>query len=191
MRKTDPQNKQLSESDTQLLAHALSKVIPLKGHERIAHAPAKKPLPIIRRERATQALSSPAVALSDGAPDSFADALEAYRTPSASGDMMRRLKRQAAQIRECLDLHGLTRDQARVAVFHFVRTAQQQGIRQVRIIHGQGYGSANGASILRQQTRHWLTQMPEVLGFVTPPPNHGGRGAVLVQLRSAQGLNQG
>jgi DNA-nicking Smr family endonuclease len=190
MRKTDPETVQLSEIDAQLLTHALSKVIPLKGHERVAHTAPKKHVPAIRRQRAVAPTEQLRVALSDGDPHTHEQALEAYRAPGVSADMMRRLKRQAIHVRESLDLHGLTREEARVAVSHFIRNAGTRGVRQVRIIHGQGYGSANGASVLRQQTRHWLTQLPEVLGFVTPPPNQGGRGAVLVQLRAPQRIDQ-
>lgn len=179
----------LSDAEAKLLAQAYRQVIPLKGHTRVTHQTASSPTRVsqqvlARRLRATTGPSANAK-LSDGDPYSLEEAPEAFKVSGVSGEALRRLRREASKIRESLDLHGLSRDQARVAMHHFVQTAARRGITRVRIVHGQGYGSEGGTSVLRYLARHWLTQMPEVLGFVTPPPADGGKGAVLALLRSS------
>ena len=184
----------LSEVEAKLLDQAYRQVIPLKGHARVTHQPqglSKRPSQqvLLRRARATDEPTIGAK-LSDGDPYTLDDAPEVYRAGGVSGEALRRLRREASRIRECLDLHGLTRDQARVAIEHFVKAASSRGVTRVRIIHGQGYGSQGGASVLRYLARHWLAQMPQVLGFVTPAPADGGKGAVVALLRSSQVRNE-
>lgn len=176
-------------SDKELLAQAYRQVIPLRGHHRVMHEPPRRDHHPSSQTLHRRAIASEPVAHeigpSDGAPFTFEHPAESHRVSGVSGEALRRLRREAAQIRERLDLHGLTRDQARAIVLHFVKQAQARGIQRVIIIHGQGYGSTDGAGVLRQLTRHWLTQMPQVLGFITPNPAQGGKGAVAVLLRSA------
>ena len=178
------------EADAELLAKAYRQVIPLKGHARVTHE-TSKPSPRISQQiinRRAQATAEPLTQarLSDGDPHTLQDAPESWRAAGVSGEALRRLRREGDRVRQCLDLHGLTRDQARITLQHFVASASQNGISRVRIIHGQGYGSAGGNAVLRYMARHWLTQMPQVLGFVTPNAAQGGKGAVLVLLRLTQ-----
>ncbi|HEY7804700.1 MAG TPA: Smr/MutS family protein [Orrella sp.] len=179
----------LTEADAELLAQAYQQVIPIRGHARVTHEPARKPNPneqTLRRRANASAVNHQADNLSDGDPFTLDDPPESYRTSGVSSQALRQLKRQASGIRETMDLHGLTRDQARIALQHFVANAAARGVNRVCIIHGQGYGSRDGASVLRYLTRHWLAQMSQVLAFVTPPPAAGGKGAVLVLLRTSQ-----
>lgn len=177
--------------DDELLAKAYRQVIPLKGHARVTHESSKhsnRPNEqVLRRRLAATQSATTGPALSDGHLQQTESADETYRISGVSGEAIRRLRREAKKIRETLDLHGLDRDQARALVHHFIGNACDRGVTRVRIIHGQGHGSTDGASILRSLTRHWLTQMPQVLGYVTPGANDGGRGAVLILLRSPKG----
>ena len=185
--------KSQSITDAELLARALSQVIPIKGHARVIHEPPKPSSNPIRRAVSDLRTSDlwagnlhtenwgPALSDTDTGQD---ESLDSFKRSGVSSQTLRQVRREGQAVRECLDLHGLTRDQARAAVSHFVKSAAQHGVSRVRIIHGQGYGSANGAAVLKQQTRHWLTQMPEVLGFVTPAAREGGKGAVVVLLKS-------
>ncbi len=190
MNRRDKPAGSLSQADAELLAQAYRQVIVLKGHERVTHEPDRAPVRTSQQmqERRARATAEPTqnAKLSDGDPSTLDDVPQSYRAPGVSGEALRRLKREAGRVRECLDLHGLSRDQARLALQHFVRVASGRGVTHVRIIHGQGYGSQGGTSVLRYLVRHWLAQMPEVLGFVTPPPAQGGKGAVLALLRSSQ-----
>jgi len=183
MRKVKRADQPLSPEDAQLLAQALAQVIPLKGRQRVLH---QTPRPQVSANRRRNAAEAPVAGLplSDGATIDPTDVLESFQRPGVSGEILRRLKRESPKIRESLDLHGLNREQARIAVGHFIQNATNLGIKRVRIIHGQGFGSSLGAGLLRQQTRHWLTQIHEVLAFVGAPNQDGGKGAVLVLLRT-------
>ncbi|MCD8538202.1 MAG: Smr/MutS family protein [Burkholderiaceae bacterium] len=185
----------LSDEELKLLTQAYRQVIPLKGHARVTHQSQSSPWRPSQQamERRARAVAEPGAnaKLSDGDPYTLDDAPETYRAAGVSGEALRRLRREADKVRECLDLHGLTRDQARVTLQHFVRAATSRGVTRVRVIHGQGYGSQGGTSVLRYLARHWLAQMPEVLGFVTPAPAQGGKGAVLALLRASQSRHEG
>lgn len=194
MSRPDKPPEEQPASEAQLLAQAYSQVIPLKGHARVTHEPQRRPIRPSqqirqRRERAAADPSSQ-TQLSDGDPYTFDEALESHRTSGVPADALRRLRREASKTRECIDLHGLTRDQARAALQYFVKSASTRGVTRIRVIHGQGYGSQGGTSVLRHLARHWLTQMPEVLAFVTPSPADGGKGAVIALLRSTQARHE-
>ena len=194
MKRRNQQLGALDPSDAELLAQAYRQVIPIKGHARVTHesAPATpRPSAQAQRRRAN-ALAQPhePARLSDADPVSFDEVSEVYKSNGTSNEALRRLRREGASGRECLDLHGLTRDQARVVLKQFIERAASEGVRCVRVIHGQGYGSSGGASVLRYLTRHWLTQLPQVRGFITPNAAQGGKGAVLVLLRLAQASNE-
>lgn len=184
MRKTERADPALSQEDAQLLAQALTQVIPLRGRQRVTH---EKPIPTVSPHRRQSSVTEPTgLPLSDGDTSGQAQVLESFHRSGVSSETLRRLRRDSSRVRESLDLHGLNREQARLSVAHFVKVAAQQGVKRVRIIHGQGFGSTHGGALLRQQTRHWLTQIDEVLAFVGAPSQDGGKGAVLVLLRSPQ-----
>ncbi len=83
-----------------------------------------------------------------------------------------------------IDLHGLTRDEARAALGHFLHDSLSQGRRCIRVIHGKGHGSPGKESILKQLSRGWLAQREEILAFCQAGPHEGGSGALLVLLRA-------
>lgn len=83
-----------------------------------------------------------------------------------------------------LDLHGLTRDEARSALGHFLHDALEQGLRCVRLIHGKGLGSPGREPVLKHLSRGWLMQRQEILAFCQARPHDGGEGALLVLLRA-------
>jgi DNA-nicking Smr family endonuclease len=96
---------------------------------------------------------------------------------------LRQLTRAFWPIGAQLDLHGLNSDQARAALVIFIENSQRHATRCVCIIHGIGYGSANGQPVLPVRVRQWLKQLPAVSAFAQAPKAHGGAGAVLALLR--------
>ncbi|NTV11163.1 MAG: DNA mismatch repair protein MutS, partial [Zoogloea sp.] len=85
-----------------------------------------------------------------------------------------------------LDLHGMTRDEARAALARFVATSLQQGLRCIRLIHGKGLGSPGRLPILKHLSRGWLAQRDDILAFCQARPHDGGDGALLILLRTAR-----
>ncbi len=72
---------------------------------------------------------------------------------------------------------GMTSDEALERVDKFLDEALLAGAENLRIVHGHGKG------ILRRAIAQFLAAHPQVEKFELAPPNQGGGGATLVQLR--------
>jgi DNA-nicking Smr family endonuclease len=84
-------------------------------------------------------------------------------------------------ITDILDLHTFhPRDVPDLLDDYFEACLEKQ-IRSVRIIHGKGQG------ILRRRVEAILARHPRVAGFHPAPPEAGGWGATLVDLKPATG----
>ena len=102
----------------------------------------------------------------------------------------RRMKqlRQGKLVPEAtLDLHGLTREEAREKVRYFLEDALYQGRRTVLIVTGRGLGSG-GEPVLRGEIERYLSS--SVRGWVSEwgraPRRYGGEGALVVFLKSTE-----
>ncbi len=76
-----------------------------------------------------------------------------------------------------INVIGRTVDEATREVEKFVDRAFLAGMPRVRIVHGSGMG------ILRKALRQYLQKHPHVESVTEPPPNEGGGGATVVELR--------
>ncbi|MBN1570150.1 MAG: endonuclease MutS2 [Acidobacteria bacterium] len=76
-----------------------------------------------------------------------------------------------------LKVIGLTADEALSRVDKFLDQAFLSGAETVRIIHGHGKG------ILRNAIAEFLSSHPQVENFALAPPEKGGGGATIVELR--------
>lgn len=76
-----------------------------------------------------------------------------------------------------INVIGLTADEARERVDKFLDQSFLAGVDSVRIIHGYGKG------ILRKAIAEFLSQHPQVESFRPAPPEKGGGGATLVELK--------
>ncbi len=97
--------------------------------------------------------------------------------------ILRKLRRGEYLVEKELDLHGYRVLQARDTLREFLRDAQSQGRRCVRIIHGKGLRSPEKQSVLKQKVHHWLKQRDDVLAFCTARSFDGGTGAIYVLLK--------
>ncbi len=82
-----------------------------------------------------------------------------------------------------LDLHGMTQDQARLALGDFLRRAQADGYRAALVITGKGMA---GEGVLRRRAPEWLAEpslRPLVAGTSPAHRRHGGEGALYVALK--------
>ena len=84
-----------------------------------------------------------------------------------------------------IDLHGMTRDEARAALGDFLASALVHGQRCVRVVHGKGLRSPGKVGVLKQLSRGWLAQREEILAFCQARAHEGGSGALRVLLRAA------
>lgn len=108
-----------------------------------------------------------------------------WSAPGVGPDVVKKLRKRHWPVEDELDLHGLTRDEARRHVDSYLRKSNKRGIRCVRIIHGVGYGSAGGEPVLRGMVHSWLVQTNEVVAFCVANRTDGGNGALIVLLRPA------
>jgi DNA-nicking Smr family endonuclease len=65
----------------------------------------------------------------------------------------------------------------------FIRQAQRQGLRCLRVVHGKGLGSPGKTPVLKSKVHSWLVQKNQVMAFVQAKPAEGGAGALLVLLK--------
>jgi len=100
--------------------------------------------------------------------------------------LLSRLRRGDFSVQAHVDLHGLTRDEARIRVEGFLHESRLRSRRCVLIIHGRGLNSKDQIPVLKDSVRIWLTRgriSRAVLAFATARPTDGGAGAVYVLLR--------
>lgn len=90
-------------------------------------------------------------------------------------------------IQEQIDLHGLGREQARLAVEEFVDRASRFRSCCVKIIHGRGINSPNDKAILKENLQRWLStrrMSRHVVAYASAPLKDGGVGAIYVLLKN-------
>jgi DNA-nicking Smr family endonuclease len=170
-----------------LFQAAIGAVQPLAAHSRTSLRP-PPPRPV-----ALQFERDEAAALQEACSDEVdisslldTDDRLSFRRSGIGPDVTRRLRRGEWTVQRQIDLHGLRSDEARSALSQFIRTAQQQGIRCVRVVHGKGLGSPGKTPVLKDKVHRWLVQRSETLAFVQAAPAQGGSGALLVLLQPAR-----
>ena len=145
--------------------------------------PAVPPEPRQRQQDEAQALAASLSDEFDVTTLLDTDAALSYRREGIGPDVLARLRRGQWSIQRQLDLHGLRRDEARDALAIFVRQAERDGLRCVRVIHGKGNGSPGREPVLKDKVKRWLVQKDQVIAFTQASAADGGNGALLVLLR--------
>lgn len=105
-----------------------------------------------------------------------------YKKPGIQHGVFMKVKNGEYSIRDYIDLHNRTLDQARLDVDQFISRSFERGYRFVIIIHGKGEFTKPKA-LLKSFVFHWLKQAEPVLAFHHAMPYHGGPGAVYVLLK--------
>ncbi|MDO9023824.1 Smr/MutS family protein [Zwartia sp.] len=176
-----------SDEEIKLFARATQSVTPIKAAARAVHRPSEHARAEVMAQRRLRALGqepTTAPALSDTfSPFSAEDADLAWLAPGIGPEVLRQLRRAFWPVGAHLDLHGMNSDAAKIALAQFIETSKTHGTRCVRIVHGQGYGSTDGQSVLKSRVAQWLTQLSTISAFASAPQAHGGRGALLALLR--------
>jgi len=124
------------------------------------------------------------------APFDLADSDEFIEGRAAGLDpaVARKLRRGDYAVQGHIDLHGLTRGEAKQAVDRFLKAARAEGKRCVLVVHGRGMHSRDQVPVLKEALRTWLATARfgrHVLAFATARPQDGGAGALYVLLRRA------
>ncbi|MDH4554822.1 DNA mismatch repair protein MutS [Pseudomonas sp. BN417] len=138
-----------------------------------------------RRQNATSGVASVKV---DGLSDLFVidvgaeDELHWARDGVQEGQM-RKLKLGQIGFEGSLDLHGMTVEKARETLWDFIAEATRFEVRCIRVTHGKAARLDGKRPLIKSHVNTWLRQHPQVLGFTSCLPKHGGTGAVYVMLR--------
>ncbi|MDQ3267058.1 MAG: Smr/MutS family protein [Myxococcota bacterium] len=109
--------------------------------------------------------------------------------PDLDKRVVRALKRGEYAVQARLDLHGMTRTEAKEAVEVFLARSRREGKRCVLLVHGRGLNSKDQIPVLKESVQGWLTHgrlARMVLAFATARPHDGGAGAVYVLLRKSR-----
>lgn len=173
---------QLSDEESELFRRVTQRVTPLK-HDK-AVQPRKRPSPVPRQTHLEQQ-----GVIRDMLSDNFDPAdIETgeellFSRKGLQHGLIRKLRRGQFTVQAELDLHGLTVDEARLALAGFLVDIRAMGARCVRIIHGKGYGSRHKQPVLKNKLNGWLQQRDEVLAFCSARQVDGGTGAVYVLLK--------
>ncbi len=100
--------------------------------------------------------------------------------------VMRKLRAGDFATNAQLDLHGLTREEAKPALEAFIQKSRIAGHRCVLVVTGRGLHSIDQLPVLKAGAQQWLTHgrvARQVLGFCSAKPKDGGSGAIYVLLR--------
>jgi DNA-nicking Smr family endonuclease len=137
-----------------------------------------------------EALDQLRALVSGEAPFDIADTDEFIEGRAAGVDagIARKLRKGEYAVQGHIDLHGLTREEAKQAVDRFLKAARADGKRCVLVVHGRGMHSRDQVPVLKEALRTWLATARfgrHVLAFATARPQDGGAGALYVLLRRA------
>ena len=112
-----------------------------------------------------------------------------FKRDGVQNGVYRSLRMGKYQIDARLDLHNMTVDQARNAVFQFVHDCMANDIRCALITHGKGEGREQPAQ-LKSCVAHWLPQLKDVMAFHSAQKRHGWVGATYILLRKSEKKKQ-
>jgi DNA-nicking Smr family endonuclease len=173
----DGRSRLLSPDEIELWTRVTADVRPAPGRDRrraLIEAAPRAPEP-----RAAPTPQSPKEKTSSRPVPPIADIDHRTRT---------KLRRGRLEVDAKLDLHGLRQAEAQRALFDFLRRAQAGGARMAIVVTGKGVRSEDGG-VLRRIVPMWL-QAPQlrdlVVSFGEAARNHGGEGALYVQIRRAR-----
>lgn len=167
-----------------LFRDSMRDVMPLTVSDKVVHAHNhRRPIPQhIQQDEQTM----PEDSLSDHISLEIAAGDEwSFLRPGLSRQTLRRMRRGYWGIQAHLDLHGFTRDEARLEITTFLDASRKNNFRCVCVIHGRGLGSKNREPVLKTRIGNWLAQRNDVLAFCQARPENGGNGAVLILLKTS------
>lgn len=178
-------SRRLREEEIELWRDVTQKVAPLPG---------RKAPELPQRPAGTGAGPRGTGAIPPGSRAEFPVASCAKRpAPSALAPLERRLRQKLARGKAApdsvIDLHGMTREQAFLALRAFMTRAQTEGARIVLVVTGKGDRAVSGGDspgVLRKCVPSWLRApgyRSIVLGLEEAARPHGGAGALYVRLR--------
>ncbi|MDA8387729.1 MAG: Smr/MutS family protein [Nitrospiraceae bacterium] len=111
-----------------------------------------------------------------------------WTRPGTPSGLARRLHGGEFPVREYIDLHGMTREEAFEAMQSFLLAASRKRTFCVKVIHGRGLRSPQGP-VLKEAVRKWLEGpfRKYILAYSSARACDGGPGATYVLLKTGPG----
>lgn len=101
-----------------------------------------------------------------------------YVKSGADRYLAKQLRRGDIQPEVILDLHGMTRQQAKLELASLIEHCLKRHLPCACIVHGIG------ARVLKHKLPHWLVQHPAIEAFHQAPLEWGGDGAIIVAFKT-------
>ncbi len=180
-------NSAHSEAEEELFRRAMEGVRPLEGRER-----ARRPMPAPGRvqivDEDAEVIAELCGLVSGNKPFDVMETEEYVEGRRVDLDVriLQKLKRGEFAVQAHVDLHGMTREEAKEALSEFIKGAVRAGHQSVLVVCGRGLRSPGGQPVLKRAVTYWLSHgslSAHVLAFVTARPTDGGTGAMYVLLR--------
>ena len=170
-----------------IFREAIGEVSPVRGKHHVAMPPPEVDLSRVPNGDAETLAELYALVESDG-PIELSDSDEYIEgaIPSFDRKTLRKLRAGDFAVQAHLDLHGCTREEAKILLARFVEDSRRQGKRLVLVVHGRGLHSKDQVPVLKESLRSWLSHGrigKQVLAYATARPHDGGAGAVYLLLR--------
>jgi DNA-nicking Smr family endonuclease len=178
-----PKKSKISQEDLNAFYEAVKGIKPLVQKKiRISPIPPhRKPQQPIRRTPSEN--ESLLFKETDDLPDVRGEEFIAYKQESVPSKTLRKLRKGQYNVDAMLDLHGMSVEEAKIAVESFLQQCLREAMRVVLIIHGKGRGHQSQVPVLKNKLNHWLRGINVVLAFCSAAPSHGSRGAIYVLLK--------
>ena len=101
-----------------------------------------------------------------------------YKDSSISSNIFKNIKHNKFHLDSYFDLHGYTVAEAAALTRDYIEYALNHNHRFIKIITGKGHAK------LKNYLIYWLDEIPYILAYTTAPISHGGKGAVIIYLKS-------
>ena len=187
-----PMSSKNPDSDSDLFLQLMKGVTPIKIEEKVVLASPHQDKTSLekRRKAATADLEKDKNFLSGEYIEPLDPlAVIEFKRDGVQHGVYRSLRMGKYQIDARLDLHNMTVEQARTAVFQFINDCMANDIRCALITHGKGEGREQPAQ-LKSCIAHWLPQLNDVMAFHSAQKRHGWVGATYVLLRKSEKKKQ-
>lgn len=176
-------SKHSNSDDTALFRDMIGDVQPIAGGRKLPDKPRPKPHAKFSRADDRAVLEESLQHEPDLVDVETGEELVFHR-PNVTRRVLRQLRRGNFAIQDEIDLHGMTVDEARVALRDFISECHDRRLGCVRVVHGKGLGSGPRGPVLKAGVNRWLSRWDEVVAFCSAQVRHGGTGAVYVLLRN-------
>jgi len=182
------------DEDESLFLKAMAGVIPLEpGSRRRVPPPSPTQSPPRFLSLEEQEVRNHLLRLVEGELDFEICCSDEYIDGAVTGlspKVLKKLRQGEFSYQGHLDLHRMTRAEAREAATRFILDSFARGCRCVLVVCGRGLNSLDKEPVLKHSLVIWLTQAPlkrVVLAFASARSYDGGAGAFYVLLRRNQG----